>query len=209
MEKEKVVKSLEELRKQEKKRNFDQSIDLIINLKSFDVKKDSINLFVTLPYKIKDKKIAAFLSKKISLVDCITPPEFEKYKDKKKARSLAKGYDIFISSAKLMPQVAATFGKYLGPGGKMPSPQFGILTEETETRINELVKRAQNLVRVKSKEPSLKFCIGKEKMKSDELAENIIIAYNTILNALPRKKENIRSVMIKLTMGKPVRLEMD
>jgi large subunit ribosomal protein L1 len=207
MEKEKVVKSLEELRKQEKKRNFDQSIDLIINLKRFDIKKDSVNLFVVFPNKVKEKNIAAFLSKKLGGVDCIIQPEFEKYKEKKKARSLAKSYDLFIASAKLMPQVAATFGKYLGPTGKMPSPQFGILTEETEAKVNDLVKKAQNLVRVKSKEPSLKFCVGKEKMKNEELAENIIVAYNTILNALPKKKESIHSVMIKLTMGKPIRIE--
>lgn len=207
MEKEQIVKKLEELRKQDKKRNFDQSIDLIINLKSFDIKKDSVNLFLILPHKVKEKKVAAFLSKKTGIIDCITQPEFEKYKEKKKARSLTKNYDFFMASAKLMPQVASIFGKYLGPSGKMPSPQFGILTEETEARIGEMVKKAQNLVRVKSKEPSLKLCIGKEKMKDEELAENIIMVHNTILNALPKKKENIHSVMIKLTMGKPVRLE--
>ncbi|MEM4230276.1 MAG: hypothetical protein QXF25_00125 [Candidatus Pacearchaeota archaeon] len=207
MEKEKILKVIEELRKQGKKRNFNQSVDLIINLKNFDIKKDSVNLFVTLPHKVKDKKIAIFSSKKISGIDCITQPEFEKYKDKKKAKNLAKDYDIFIANAKLMPQVAAIFGKYLGPAGKMPSPQFGIITEETEAKINELVKKAQNLIKIKSKEPSLKFCIGKEKMKNEELIENITAAYNTILNALPRKKENIRSIMIKLTMGKPIKIE--
>ena len=207
MEKEKVAKSIEELRKPEKKRNFSQSVDLIINLKSFDIKKDSINLFLILPHKVKERKIAAFLSKKVGGFDVITQPEFEKYKDKKKAKSLAKSYDFFMANAKLMPQVAAIFGKYLGPLGKMPSPQFGVVTEETDAKISELAKKAQNLTRVKSKEPSLKFCIGKENMKNEELAENIIAAYNSILNVLPKKKENIRSVMVKFTMGKPVKLE--
>ena len=207
MEKDKVIKQLEELRKQEKKRNFSQSVDLIINLKSFDPKKDSVNLFVTLPHKVRERKVAAFLTKKFTGFDVITQPEFEIYKDKKKAKALAKHYDFFMASAKLMPAVASTFGKYFGPAGKMPSPQFGILTEETEAKIGDMIKKAQNLVRVKSKEPSLKFSIGKENMKNEELADNIIAAYNLILNALPRKKENIHSVLVKLTMTKPVKLE--
>lgn len=44
-------------------------------------------------------------------------------------------------------------------------------------------------------------------MKDEEIADNIISAYNTILNSLPKKKENVKSVMIKLTMGKPIKLE--
>lgn len=207
MEKEQIIKGLEELRKkQDKKRNFNQSIDLIINLKNFDVKKESVNLFLSLPYKVKARRIAAFLTKKFSIIDSITQPEFEQFKDKKKAKSLAKGYDFFIASAKLMPSVASAFGKYLGPLGKMPSPQFGILSEETEARISDLVNKAQNMVRIKSKEPSLKFCIGKENMKNEEIAENILFAYKAVLNALPRKNENLKSIMAKFTMGKPVKL---
>lgn len=206
MEKEKVIKALEEIRK-EKKRNFNQSVDLIINLKDFDMKKDSVNLFVQLPHKIKDVKIGAFLNKKSSIIETVTKDDFGKYKDKKKAKALAKQYDFFIASASVMPQVAAIFGKYLGPMGKMPSPQTGIITEEIEDKIREVSAKYDKIVRVKSKEPSLKISVGKENMKDDEISENIIQAYNTILNALPRKKENIRSVMIKLTMSKPIKVE--
>ena len=52
--KEQLKKALSELRK-DKERKFDQTLDLIINLQKFDPKKNSINLFVQVPHKVKDK----------------------------------------------------------------------------------------------------------------------------------------------------------
>jgi ribosomal protein L1 len=56
MEKAKVIESVKKLKENEK-RKFDQSIDLIINLKSFDIKRDSVNLFLQLPYKLDRKSV--------------------------------------------------------------------------------------------------------------------------------------------------------
>jgi len=207
MEKGKVISKLEELRKENKQRKFAQSIDLLINLKSFDIKKDSVNLFLNLPNKVKDVKIAGFLNKKSNLVDTITKADFDNYKDKKKIKNLVRSYDFFVASASLMPSLAANFGRYLGAAGKMPSPQLGIIRDENESEIKGVIEKFQKVVRVKSKEPSLKFSIGKENMKDEEIAENILLACNTVLNSLPRKKEQIKSVMIKFTMSKPVKLE--
>ncbi len=207
MEKTKILEALKKLREETKKRNFNQSIDLIINLKNFDVKKGSVNLFLELPYKVKDKKIAGFLNKKSNLIDTITKQEFDRYRDKKKIKKLVKSYDFFISAASLMPAVASTFGRYLGPEGKMPSPQLGILRQESEQEIKGVLEKFEKVVRVKSKEPSLKFCVGKENMKDEEIAENIEKAYNSIINVLPRKKENVKNIMIKFTMGKPLKIE--
>ena len=44
--------------------------------------------------------------------------------------------------------------------------------------------------------------------QDEEIIENLMSAYQTITNALPTKKENVRSVLIKLTMSKPIRLEI-
>ena len=205
MNKENIIKAIEELRKNEK-RKFDQSIDLLINLKNFDIKRESINLFLTLPHKVKEKKIAAFLNKRSNAIDTIAKAEFDSYKDKKKIKRLVKEYDFFISHASLMPAVAASFGRYLGTAGKMPSPQLGILKTEEEKEIKETIERFERIVKIKSKEPSLKFCIGKESMKDSDIAENVIYACNAIENALSKKKENIRSIMLRFTMTKPVKL---
>ena len=41
-----LEKALQELRKEEP-RKFDQTVDLIINLQKFDVKKSNVNIFVS------------------------------------------------------------------------------------------------------------------------------------------------------------------
>jgi len=202
-----TIKALEELRKG-KKRKFNQSVDLIINLREFDVKKQSVNLFVNVPHKIKELKVGAFLEKKNDLVDTITPAEFNRYSDKKNIQNLLRDYDYFIAVAKLMPSIATTFGRYLGPAGKMPSPKQGIIMDESESEIKSALQKFEKAARVKTKEASIKLIIGKEEMKNEDIEENIKAVYNAVLNALPKKKENIKNVMIKFTMTKPVKINL-
>ena len=208
MNKEKILEALGKLRKENKERKFKQTVDLIINLKSFDIKKNSVNLFLNLPHKIKNVKVAGFLEAKSELIDSILKQDFGKYKDKKKIKNLVRKYDFFIANANLMPLIATNFGRYLGSAGKMPNPQLGILKKESREEIEAILRKIEKMARVKSKEPSLKFNIGKEDMKDEEIADNVLTAYNNILNSLPKKNENIKSVMIKFTMNKPIKLEI-
>ena len=77
-----LEKALEELRKG-KERKFNQTVDLIINLQKFNLKKSQINILVGIPFKFKDKKICASLETKNKDVETITPEQFKKYSDKK------------------------------------------------------------------------------------------------------------------------------
>lgn len=205
MNKEEILKALEEQRKNEK-RKFVQSVDLIVNLKNFDMKREAVNLFVTIPHKIRDIKAAAFLNVKNKSIDTIAKPDFEKYREKQDIKKLVKKYDIFIAHASLMPAVATTFGRYLGPAGKMPSPQLGIITKEDDASILAVKEKAEKVIKLKTKEPCIKVAIGKENMKDEEIAENILTAYNALVNGLSKNKDNIKSVMIKFTMNKPSKL---
>jgi large subunit ribosomal protein L1 len=203
--KKQLEKALAELRK-EKERKFDQTVDLIINLQKFDLKKNQVNLFITVPYKIKDKKIAAFLETKNPNVETITQDEFKKYSDKKLLKKLVKKFDFFIAQASLMPKVATTFGRVLGPIGKMPSPQLGILMNVDDKTLNDLKTKINNSVKIRTKEASIKVPIGKQSMPDSEIIENILAVYNNLLNNLPRNKENIKNLEIKFTMTKPIKI---
>lgn len=119
-----------------------------------------------------------------------------------------KAYDFFIANAKLMPAVATSFGRHLGPAGKMPSPQLGIVPVETDEAIQKLVDKINCTVRVRVKEPSIKLPIAKQSMSDEEIMQNAITVYHKILEKLPRKIDNIRNIMIKLSMDKPVRLKL-
>jgi large subunit ribosomal protein L1 len=205
---EQLKEALENLRKNSKERKFKQSVDLVVNLQKFSVKKNNINTFVTLPNKIKNKKIAGFFEIKNKNIETITPEEFSKYKDKKKLKNLAKKYDFFVAEAKVMPKVASTFGRVLGPAGKMPSPQLGIIPNVNDKEIQELVNKLNNSVRIRTKEASIKLIIGKEDSKDKELIENIMTLYNKLINELPKQKENIKNIEIKFTMSKPEKIKV-
>ncbi len=208
MEFEKQLKqALEELRK-EKKRKFNQTIDLIVNFQKYSHKKNPINLFVTVPHKVKEKKVAAFFQSKSDFVDTITLDEFKKYNDKKELKFLVKKYDFFIAQGILMPKVATTFGRVLGPAGKMPSPQLGIILNADEKSISDLKVKINTSVKIRVKESCVKLAVGKESMKDEEIIENIMSIYNELIKALPREKENIKNVELKFTMTKPQKIRI-
>jgi len=200
-----VKTALAELRKNEK-RKFSQSIDAIINLKGIDLRRDNINIVLTIPHKLKDKKVCGFLNNKSSLISTITKPDFQKYKDKNALRKLVKKYDFFIAAAPLMPSVATAFGKVLGPAGKMPSPQLGILAIESDDAIEKELEKISKSIKIRVKEPSIKLSIADEKMKDEDVIENFTTIYNAVVNALPKKKDNVKNVMLKFTMTKPIKL---
>lgn len=204
---EQIKQAIEELKKSKGKK-FNQTVDLIINLQKFDVRKNQLNLFLRVPHKIKDKKIAGFLESKNKNIDTITANEFNNYKDKKELKKLVEKYDFFVSQASLMPKVATIFGKILGPAGKMPSPQLGILLNADEKAILEIKEKINNTVKIKIKEASIKLPIGKQNIKTEDLAENISYVYKEIIKALPRDKENVKNVEIKFTMTKPIKIKI-
>lgn len=194
--------------RESKERKFDQTVDLVINLQKYSVKKNPINMFVTVPHKAKNKKIAAFLTAHSDLIDTITENDFKKYNDKKKLKTLVKKYDFFIAQGSIMPKVATTFGRVLGPAGKMPSPQLGIILNADEKTIDELKQKINTSVKIRVKENSIKLAVGKQSMKDEDIIENIMSIYNETIKNLPRDKENIKNVELKFTMTKPVKIHV-
>lgn len=203
--KEEIVRVIKELRKEEK-RGFEQSLDLIINLKKFDIKKESVNLSVSLPHKFKSYKIGAFLEGKSSVIESISREELKKMTDKKVIKNLLKKFDFFIAQASVMPELAKTLGKYLGPTGKMPVPGRGIIINDDENSIKKELTKFQGSLKIKTKEPSIKLMVGKEEMKDEELAENVEVIYKAVFAALSKGKENLRSVILKFSMSKPIKI---
>ncbi len=202
---EQFKKALEEL-KNSKERKFNQTVELIINLQKFDVKKTPLNIFVNVPHKVKEKRVGAFLESKNDKVDTIVPDQFKKFSSKNELKKLVKNYDFFIAQGSLMPKVAASFGRALGPAGKMPSPQLGIILNADEKTISELKEKINTSVRIRTKESSIKLAVGKQDMKTEDLIENMSTIFAEVLKHLPRERENIKNIEVKLTMSKPQKI---
>jgi len=207
--KDKFLNALKKLRSGAEKRGFEQGVDLLINLSDVDLRKTPINIFFSFPHQVKVPKICAFLERKSPSVDrTVTKAQIGNLEDKE-IKKLGKEFDFFIASAPLMGIVATTFGKTLGPLGKMPNPKFGgVIMAEEEANIRKAVDKFKKAVSVKAKEPSIKISIGKEGMEDEKLAENAETVFNSLVAALPNNNENVKSVMVKLTMSKPEKLDL-
>jgi large subunit ribosomal protein L1 len=197
-----IKKALEELRKG-KKRKFDQTLDLVVNLKNFDVRKEALNTFVSVPHG-RERRLAGFLMKRSKLIDSITEADFVKYKDLKDIKKLAKKYDGFIAIAPMMSKIATTFGRVFGPMGRMPSPQAGIVPKDDDATIKMMIEKMNKSIRVKNKEMAIKLGVGKESMNDDVLVENVDAVLKGLEKVLPRGRDNIKEVLVKFTMTKPI-----
>jgi large subunit ribosomal protein L1 len=212
MDKHQIKKALEELKKQPK-RKFSQSYDLIVNLKNFEVKKSPVDFFVTLHYsKGKEVKVAAFVDQQLheqAEKHCqltIEESDFLKYSDKRVMKKLAQDYDYFIAQATLMPKVAAAFGKVLGIRGKMPNPKLGCVVPPNANLEPLMKKLSQSVRMITKKGMNLQAMVGKEDQSDEEIIDNVMTIYGAMLKNLPNEEQNVKSVYLKLTMGKPVKI---
>jgi len=201
---------VKEAKEKSKKRNFNQSFEMIITLRDIDVKKQDFNIseVVYLAHKFTKKPgICVFaggdmaLKAKRSKADrVIEPEELEKYAtDKRQLRKIAKGYSFFLSETTLMSKIGKILGQFLGPKGKMPAPL------PPNAPVENMVERYVSAVRIRSRgQLAVTGKVGDESMNDKEVAENSVIIYNAIEKKLPSGNNNIQKVMLKMTMAEPV-----
>ena len=108
-----------------------------------------------------------------------------------------------ISTPRLVEQSNTIRQTRISARGKMPKPL------PPKINIEGIVKRAKNSVKIRmTNTPVIQILVGNESMPDEEVEKNIEGAYNFIRDHLPKGKNNIKTVLLKLTMGKPVKLEM-
>lgn len=210
-----VLDALKTVREQAVERKFKQKVEYIINLKDLNLKNpdDQTEFFTRLPKGFQKKKVCAIVAGELEaeakkVCDfTITQGELDKYKkDQKLAKKLADQYDFFIAQANIMGVVAGAFGRVLGPRGKMPNPKAGCVVPP-KTSLGPLYERLQDTIKISAKKfPVIQLLAGSEEMSDEDIAENIVYLYNQTVSHLPKEKHNYRNSVIKLTMGKPVRI---
>ena len=215
MNKKSIIEALKQVKESSKKRNFNQSLDLTFNLKDLNLKnpEEQIDIFTALPHnKGKTIKICGLVGPELkpeSEANCeftINTEEFSKYNNKTEIKKLAAEYDFFIAQANIMGQIAKVFGRVLGPRGKMPNTK-AVCVVPPKSNLKPLIEKLKNTVRLLAKTSlQIQVSVGKEDMKEEEVAENIITIYNLLIHNLPKEENNISSILLKTTMGKPIRV---
>lgn len=138
--------------------------------------------------------------------EVVSKDSFPDYaKNKRAIQNLVRNHKFFIAQADIMPDVAKTFGKFLGPKGKMPNPKAGCIVPPKPDLLEPIFKKLQKTVNIKLKaQPTINIVVGSESQSDDELADNIIVVYNIVESKLPRGFDQIGKAYIKFTMSESV-----
>ena len=195
------------------KRNFTQSVEIILTFKGIDMKKGELKLreIVPLPKEpAKPRKvlvIPAFQqiesAKKAEPNVIITKEELQKLQgQKRQVKKLARQNDWFLVSQESMALAGRILGPALGPRGKFPVPL------PTAADITEYILRFKRSTIVKTKDqPHIQVFIGTENMKPEDLTENAIAVLNTV-ESKAKVEANLRAIYVKTTMGKVVKVNL-
>ena len=188
--------------------NFDESIDLAINLGVDPRHADqNIRVTTTLPYGTgKNIKV---------LVVTQGPKEKEAqdagadYVGKEYLEKLKGGWDDvdkIIATPDMMPELGK-LGKLLGPRGLMPNPKSGTVTMDVSSAVKEL-KAGKIEIRVE-KTGIIHTQCGKSSFEENALVENIRSIYDTVMKAKPPsvKGTYFKKMSVSSTMGPGIKVD--
>ena len=204
-----LVDMVKEAKSATKPKKFKQSIELIVNFKDIDVKKGfALNEVVQLPKTSSPATVCVMATgdmgqkaKQANADIVIGTEELEKFAtNKRESRKFINKYDFFLADTKVMPLVGKTLGQLLGPRGKMPTPV------PFDAPIESFLSRFGSSIKVRTRASLSVSCkIGDESMEDADLAINAHAVLNAIEKKLPNGEKNIKRVMVKTTMGKPIK----
>ncbi|MCD6300818.1 MAG: 50S ribosomal protein L1 [Staphylothermus sp.] len=202
--KEGIIKAI----KYSKKRNFKQSVELIIVLKDIDPKSPQgrIRETVFLPKGLgKDRIICvvadgemAEKARKAGAYRVITRTELMGM-SKKDAKKVAQECDWVLVRTDLMANAGRVLGPALGPRGKIPVPV------PPAADIEAVMNRYKSVVLLRNKDqPQIMTKIGTEDMDPEDLVTNAQTILSLLETKLPNGANNIAKIVVKTTMGPPV-----
>jgi large subunit ribosomal protein L1 len=209
MDRKKLAEAIKKALEEKGKKKFKQSVELIINMRGIDFAKSEnrLNLDIVLPKGKGGKELKSGVFAEGNMADeakragadlIIMPGDIPAWAAPAKVKELANNY-FLLAQPNMMGVVAKSLGQSLGKRGKLPKPITG--------NIKELIERSKKSVRIASKGkylPVAQALIGTEAMEAEDLLENAETVYDAVKNKV--NEGNIRSVYVKLTMGRPVKV---
>jgi len=205
----KLADMIKEAKTSSKQRKFTQSVEMILVFKDIDVKKGfALNEVVQLPKTSSPSTVCIMATgdmgqkAKAAKADAVVgSDELDRFAANKRAsRKFINKYDFFLADTQIMPVVGKVLGQLLGPRGKMPTPvPFNASIESFLTRFRASIKvRARATLAMSCK-------IGDETMNDADLAINAHAVLAAVEKKLPNGDKNMKRIIIKTTMGKPIK----
>ncbi|CAK9781287.1 60s ribosomal protein l1-a [Cutaneotrichosporon oleaginosum] len=195
-----------------KKRNFVETIELQIGLKNYDPQRDKrFSGTVKLPHVPRPRMQLCILADAMDVdrakqldeeLAFMTVEDLKKLnKNKKLVKKLAQKYDAFLASEALIKQIPRLLGPGLSKAGKFPTPvshseDLGRKVTEVKSTIKFQLKKVL----------CLGVAVGHVDMEEDQIMQNTMLSINFLISLLKKQWQNVGSLHLKSTMGKPQRL---
>jgi large subunit ribosomal protein L10Ae len=194
----------------EKKRNFQETIELQIGLKNYDTKKDKrFAGSVKLQHVPRPNMKVAILGNAVHIAEA-EKLGVEKYdvdalkkfnKQKKPIKKFAKKYDAFLASDTIIKTIPRILGPGLNKAGKFPT----LLAASDD--MDDKIKEIQSTIKFQLKKVlCMAAAVGHVNMPEDEVTANTVLAVNFLVSLLKKHWQNVKSLHLKSTMGKPIRI---
>ena len=209
--------------KNDKVRKFDETLDIIVNLRDIDIKNPAhkLNSEFLLPHQIttpeqfklcfftkEDQLVAAKEYPNVDVCDIDALNDLNK-KDAKTKKKFVRTYDSFIARMDLMRDVAKVLGRNLGQAGKMPKPMpkgYGVVNPND--KVEDIVANFMRRIIVQTKRaPIVQTKFGRKSMDFDKNWENLDALMKFLEGHLPNGYSNVKSIILKTTMGQAVHVE--
>jgi large subunit ribosomal protein L10Ae len=113
----------------------------------------------------------------------------------------AKKYHAFVASDSLIKQIPRLLGPGLNKAGKFPT----LVTQQEE--LSSKVDEVKATIKFQLKKVlCLNTAIGHCGMEEQQIVENTKLSINFLVSLLKKNWQNVKSLYLKSTMGKPQRL---
>jgi large subunit ribosomal protein L10Ae len=192
------------------KRKFAESIDLQLLLKNYDTAKDKrFSGSVKLPRVARPRFKVCVIADAYHQDQCtkLNIPnknldDLKKLnKNKKLVKKMCKEADAFLASESLIKTIPRVVGPHMNRAGKFPTSvaqgdDLSAKVEEIRSTIKFQLKKVL----------CMGVCIGHVEMPNDDIRLNITLAINFLVSLLKKGWQNLKTVHIKSTMGKPYRI---
>jgi len=208
-----VIDAIAELRKNKvKDRKFVETVELQISLKDYDPQKDkrfvgSVRLPTVPRPKLKiciiaDAKHAEECKNNNLDVEVTDLDSLKKFnKDKKLVKGWAKKYALLLASDTVLKKVPVVVGPILNRINRFPS------VVSHNTPLAQTLEDTRASIKFQLKKVTCMACaVGRVDMTDEDLRANIMMALNFLASLLKKGWQNLKTVNIKTTMGKPVKI---
>ena len=205
-----LKRSLAEINAPDKARKFTETLELQVGLKDYDPQKDKrFSGTIRLPHVPRPNLKVIVLGDQVHCdeaqalgVAFIDQDSLKKFNKQWKAiKKYFKPYSILLGSDTIVKNIPRLLGPALSKMNKFP------ISLSHSDNLQEKINEAKATIKFQLKKVlCMGVAVGNLGMSQDEQRQNVTLAANFLCSLLKKNWNNIRSLHIKSTMGKPKRI---